>query len=156
MTVQSTAFFIPLEPSSSMHYAFITCLDSTTNIESIIKRDSVLKPLEKEGRIIGESLLITTKKLLEAERDERIFFGFDEIWFSASPKFVPKPQGFWLNGPTEFHQQIPDELIRWIQKGNYALGLGDGTGLNYVGKVRSIIGRCLISAYNETGEKKAA
>jgi len=143
-------------PSSSMRYALITCLDSSTDLKHIIKKSSALRPLGKEGRIVGESLLIETRKLLDAERTERIFFGFDEIWFSSNPGGTPKPRELCLNGPSELHRQMPDTLIQWMQTGNYSLGLGDGTGLNYIAKVRSIVGRCIISAYNEIDERKAA
>jgi hypothetical protein len=143
-------------PSASMRYALVTCLDSSTDIKHMIKKSSALKPLEKEGKIVGKSLLIETKKLLDAERNRRIFFGFDEIWFSSAPALIPKPPDFWLNVPAELVRQMPNTLIRWMRNGNYSLGLGDGTGLNYVAKVRSVVARSIINAYNEIEEKEAA
>lgn len=147
------------KPSSSMRYALITCLDSSTDMKRIIVKSRTLRSLRKEVRIVDKSLLTETKKLLDAERKQRIFFGFDEIWFSSSPDFTPKPPGFWLtgpSGPSDLHRQMPAPLIRWMRTANCSLGLGDGTGLNYIAKVRSVVGRCIISAYNETGEREAA
>src|SRR6266481_5612227 len=70
------------EPTSSMAYALITCLDSNFNIPSMLEHSKHLQSLKGkiEGQV-GKGILLRSRHLLAAERDNRLFFGFDEVWF---------------------------------------------------------------------------
>ena len=78
------------QPSSSMAYALITCLDSNLDLRSIGGTGKCWNGSRTKPRRVGKGLLLTTRRLLDLERHERLFFGFDEIWFSAKP--ITRPQ----------------------------------------------------------------
>lgn len=137
---------------SQFRYALITCLDSNTDVGAIIHKNSHLKSLEEFGEIVGKGLRVTTAQLLEAEQKERIFYGFDEVWFSHTKAFAPKPRSAWLTGPSELHAHLPDELVQWMNDSQCMLGIGDGTGLNYVVKISGVAERCILGERNRRME----
>src|SRR3954449_12988546 len=69
------------EPASSMANAFITCVDSSFDIASILEQSRHLNILQGKCKTVGQGVLLTTRQLLAAQRQQRLFFGFDEIWF---------------------------------------------------------------------------
>ncbi len=79
------------ECSSSITYALITCLDSSLDVASLVNKSSTLRAFGEDSKVVGKGILLTTRRLLAIERRTRIFFGFDEVWFSDS-KISPKPK----------------------------------------------------------------
>jgi len=140
------------EHISRFRYALITCLDSHTDIGDIIDKSRHLKTLAGVAEIVNKSLRVTTAQLLEANHKERIFFGFDEVWFSHTKSFTLKPRSAWLTGPNETHHHLPGELIRWMNDSQCMLGIGDGTGLNYVVKISGVAERCILGEHNRRME----
>ncbi len=140
------------EHLSRFRYALITCLDSNTDVSAIIHKSIHLKSLAEVGDIVDKSLRITTAQLLEANQKERIFHGFDEVWFSHTRSFTLKPRSAWLTGPNETHHHLPDELIQWMTDNQCMLGIGDGTGLNYVVKISGVAERCILGEHNRRME----
>jgi len=134
-------------PPNSMKYALITCLDSCNDVASMLGKSESLCPLLPHVQAIGNGVLVSTKRLLAADRRQRIFFGFDEIWFFPRPAVETKPTQLWLTGPSELSGSLPAELVRWMDRSRCSLGLGDGTGLNFVAKL-SGVARCLVSEWN--------
>src|SRR5438876_4354724 len=75
-------FFEVFPPTfNSMEYALITCLDSNPDPGSLIEKSPSLKPLTGEAHPLGRGLILPTKRLLEVESYDQVFFGFDEVWF---------------------------------------------------------------------------
>src|SRR5438270_9517958 len=67
--------------ASSTKYALITCLDSNLNPAALLHKSPELKSLASKVQILGKGLLMPTELLLETKSNNRIFFGFDEVWF---------------------------------------------------------------------------
>lgn len=132
-------FLVDIEmPPTSMKYALITCLDSCTDVRSMAHKSPDLSALGSQIQFVGKGALVSTRRLLTAERKQRIFFGFDEVWFFPQPPVKPKSNRICLTGPTELTDQFPPGLAEWMKKTNCSVGLGDGTGLNIVAKLRGI------------------
>jgi hypothetical protein len=126
------------EPSSSMAYALITCLDSSVDLPALVRTSSPLRELEGRSEIVGQGLLLKTRHLLNAVRQNRIFYGYDEIWFFPHSKISPKPAGVFLVGPHRLPNELPETLVNWMKETRCALGLGDGTGMNFCARIRGL------------------
>ncbi len=145
-------FLLAMEkPSSSMAYALITCLDSNLGIGALASVAKHFDDVRSKPRVVGKGLSLTTRKLLDAERRERIFFGFDEIWFSAKPITLTKPKGLVITGPERLRSELVDEHCGWLDASGCTLWLGDGTGMNFCLRVRGLAKR-IVSALNEACE----
>ncbi|MEX0866724.1 MAG: hypothetical protein WD030_05155 [Pirellulales bacterium] len=132
-------FLSNIDPApASMKFALLTCLDSSTDVASLLRSSEALQPLESQAKKVGESVLVSTRRLLSAQRKQRIFFGFDEIWFLPTENVTGKPTTFSLVGPEKLHTEPPDKAIRWMDDNGCSLGLGDGTGLNFVAKLHGV------------------
>jgi hypothetical protein len=136
------------EPSSSMGYVLITCLDSCFDVASLVKQSDHLAGLNGQCRRMGNSVWLTIRQLLAAERRGRIFFGFDEIWFFPHPPNRPKPPEIVITGPNRINDPVLDRLTGWMQSSGCSLGLGDGTGMNFCARLRGVA-RHLVSALSE-------
>ncbi len=133
------AFLEDIEtPPASMQYALITCLDSSFDLPPLVRSSSALQHLRPKIQFVGKGLMIKTAQLLSSERQHRLFFGFDELWFFAKPVFDPKPKDICITGPATLPEQVPEKLTRWMVRNKCSLGLGDGTGLNFVAKLQGI------------------
>lgn len=133
------AFLEDIEsPPASMHYALITGLDSCFDLPPLVSSSPALQQLSSKIQLVGEGLMVKTSHLLSAERQRRLFFGFDEVWFFAKPVFDPKPNGVCITGPATLPEKVPDKLANWMLSNKCSLGLGDGTGLNFVAKLQGI------------------
>jgi hypothetical protein len=146
-------FLLALRPSPSKEYALITCLDSDPDVESLVRTSKHLDYIRTKARPVGKGLMLPTRKLLDAERQGRIFFGFDEVWFSAKPITLPKPSGLVITGPDRPSAELIGKNKHWLDSTGCTLGLGDGTGMNCCLRVRvpSLVKR-FITAVNESRE----
>jgi hypothetical protein len=122
--------------SESMEYALITCLDSCLEPSSLLDQSPELLPVKAVARSLGKGLLLPTKLLQQANSQNQIFFGFDEVWFFSSDKIDPKPDSAWLVGPARIGQEAIEELGEWMANNSCSLALGDGVGLNFIIKAR--------------------
>lgn len=125
-------------PPASMRYALITCLDSSINIPSLLSTSSALDTLATDAKVVGQGILVSTKRLLAAEQANRIFFGFDEVWFFPSGDVSAKPSDVFVAGPTHLAAKLPPNLVRWLERNKCTLGLGDGTGLNMIARLQGV------------------
>jgi hypothetical protein len=135
------------QPISSMNYALITCLDSDFEVSSLFQSSRHLKGLKRKFKPVGKGALVTTRQLLAAQRRERLFFGFDEIWFFPNSDITPKPANFVITGPNRIDAHQIDRHAAWLASSHCALGLGDGTGMNYCLKVHGVA-KFVIQALN--------
>jgi hypothetical protein len=136
------------EPTSSMTYALITCLDSNFEVTSLFKKSRHLESLREKFEPVGKGALVTTRQLLAAQRRDRIFFGFDEIWFFPNSGITPKPRDFIITGPRRIDAQQIDRHAAWLTTNHCSMGLGDGSGMNYCLRVRGAA-KYIIQASNE-------
>jgi hypothetical protein len=133
-------------PSSRMKYALITCLDSSFDVASLLRTSDALEPLSSKAVTRGNGILVSTSRLLTAERSARIFHGFDEVWFFPSRDVAPKPRRICIIGPLILSGDPAPEIVEWMDANGCSLGLGDGTGLNFVAKLRGIA-KYLVNEY---------
>jgi hypothetical protein len=139
------------EPTSSMAYALITCLDSNFDVASLLEQSKhLLQGLRGKIQCVGQGILLTTRQLLTVEKNNRLFFGFDEVWFFPNADVSPKPESFVIVGPEPIGSQETDQYSEWLHSTNCSLGLGDGTGMNFCLRVRGVA-RFIVEAFNEAG-----
>jgi hypothetical protein len=131
-------------PSASAKYALLTCLDSNPNPAALRGKSPELKTIANKIAILGTGLILPTKLLLESDSSERIFFGFDELWFFPHKSVRPKPPTLSLVGPARLNQERLQKVAKWMEKNSCSLALGGGEGLNFVvqahGLVRYLLG----------------
>lgn len=137
------------DPTSSMAYALVTCLDSNFDVPSLLEKSKHLKNLKEKCQIIGQGVLLSTRQLLSAEKKNRLFFGFDEVWFFPNANITPKPTTFVIVGPDEISPKEVRQFGEWLRSNHCSLGLGDGTGMNFCLKVRGVA-KYIVEAFNET------
>ena len=125
-------------PFASIQVALITCLDSQSDLRRLFETSDHLRALAVEAEFLGEGLLVPTRRLLEVDRDGRIFFGFDEVWFFPQSPREPKPASACLVGPQRIGQESLRRVAPWMERNSCSLGLGDGTGLNVTAKVHGL------------------
>jgi hypothetical protein len=121
---------LPLTPPRSLTYALITSLDSSTELASVWHSSRHLAALRDDAVPVGSAILIQTRKLLNASREARLFFGYDEIWFFPARPSSPPPASGTLVGPHRV-ATLGKPLRNWLVRSGCSLGLGDGTGLNF-------------------------
>jgi hypothetical protein len=127
-----------LVPPASMAYALIACLDSCFDLPLLVKQSREIHSAQLSGKLVGGGWVVKTSELIAAERKHPIFFGFDEVFFFASPPRKSKPDTIVLVGPEKISQPFPQEGLDWLRRNRCSLGLGDGTGLNFVAKLQGI------------------
>jgi len=124
---------------SSLEFALITCVDSNPDPASLLETSPALKSLATEARPLGRGLLVPTRRLLEIEAGDQIFFGFDEVWFFPGSVVEPKPESVCLVGPARPDQRALDRIGGWMSANDCSLGFGDGEGLNFIVKARGLV-----------------
>jgi hypothetical protein len=121
---------------SEYRFAYITSIDSDTVLSSDLYT-SIMRKYSRSFCQIGYGLQIFVADLFSISVDLKLFSGFDEIWFFDQTVTIPKPLDFWIVGPTDLElENIPSSLFTWMWESNCKLGLGDGTGLNYITPVK--------------------
>jgi hypothetical protein len=138
------------EPSSDMSYALVTCLDSSFDVAAVAARHPELKSLQKQNKLktVGRGILLKTHYLAALDRRQRLFFGFDEVWFSSRPLSKPKPKQVIITGPNRIEAPQLRRVAEWMQSNAISLGLGDGTGLNFCARLRGVA-KLLVTSLNE-------
>lgn len=142
------------DPTSSMAYALITCLDSDFNVHSLVEESKHLKGLRGKLSVVGQGILVTTRQLLAADKCDRLFFGFDEVWFFPNADVKPKPSALVITGPEPISSDETDRYGEWLRLNNCSLGLGDGTGLNFCLKIRGVA-RYIVEAFKDANSQAA-
>jgi hypothetical protein len=138
-------FLEVLPPSAaSTKYALITCLDSNPKPASLRETSPELRSIAKKVDVMGTGLLLPTKLLLETDSSQRIFFGFDEVWFFATKGVQRTPPPGFLVGPARLTHARLEKVGKWMTDNACTLALGGGEGLNFVvrahGLVRFLLG----------------
>ena len=128
-------------PFPSIRFALITCLDSGDDLPQAVERSESLRALKDELgiNILGKGLLVPTKRLLDVERRQRLFFGFDEVWFFPKRPLEPKPNSVSLVGPDRIDLDALKEAVPWMERTSCTMGFGDGTGLNFTAKAHGLV-----------------
>jgi len=137
------------EPPSGMTYALVTSLDSTIELAAFVAHNPSHILFQRDYRLIGDGLLLKTRSLLAADREHRLFFGFDEIWFFPSNEIEPKPDNLIIVGPEKVEPSELESHLEWLEKSKCSLGLGDGTGMNFCLKVRGVA-KHIVDALSES------
>ena len=136
------------EPSPSMSYALVTYLDSNPDVSSVFRDNESLVRYQSIMTPIGPGALFSTHKLVDANRRQRIFFGFDEIWFSPDENVTEKPRSFVITRPNSIDPQEISDHGPWLNQNRCSLGLGDGEGMNYCLKVQGVA-RSIVRSFND-------
>jgi hypothetical protein len=148
-------FLEVLLPSADAKYALITCLDSNPNPASLRDKSPELKSIAHKMDIVGTGLFLSTKLLLESDSSQRIFFGFDEVWFFPNKSIQPKPPPVSLVGPARLNQARLEKLGKWMADNACSLALGGGEGMNFVVQAHGLV-RFLLGSSIEQSESTFA
>jgi len=124
-------------PSRSIAYTLITRLDGSPELRSIVKRWRELQIASlRNYKFIGKGLCLSTERLVNMNREHRIFYGFDEVWFFSNRGAEPKPLDVNICGPDRITSASLSKMVMWMQTNHCTLGLGDGVGMNVCANVR--------------------
>lgn len=74
-----------------MTWTIISCLDSCPDVVSLVQHSRHLGKIQDHCQPLGQAIVVKTQTLLDLNRHDRIFFGFDEVWFMGQPDH-PQPQ----------------------------------------------------------------
>jgi hypothetical protein len=165
------------EISSGMSYTIIACLDSCSEVSSMVKKSKHFQSVINNYSSIGNSLLVKTKDLVNIESENRIFFGFDEIWFIPQKSFVLRNSengtniidhnlvqlqnqqidlmdsstALTLVSPHKLESTSIQKLVDLMRLFNLSCILGDGVGMNYLlKKSQQTLMSHLLKAYNQS------
>lgn len=131
-------FLSAMDTSPGSRYALITCLDSCFDLAPVVDANPKLQELKRRGKleIIGDSISLATRDLLEAQRQRRLFFGFDELWFGSNAAKSAKPADIVITtGPDRISDRMLPALIGSMEANHCSIGLGDGVGMNFCAKL---------------------
>ena len=107
-------FLSEFEPSASTKYALITCLDSNPKVAETFQKNVKLRSFTKYMGIVGNGVLLSTQQLQRLDQSERIFFGFDEVWFFSRKQIAPKPNSHFIVGPEKILSTEYLALESWL------------------------------------------
>jgi len=128
-------------------YILISSIDSSFALKTLTTTNLIVRDFDT-CRFMENSLLIEGVDIGRLAESYNLFNGFDEIWFFSSlPLKNILPDGT-ITGPLKITDNIPDGLVQWMKRSGCILGLGDGTGLNYITNDKSIAK--IIEVYYDT------
>lgn len=134
--------------SRTTAHALVTCLDSNTAPASLLESSPELQSLGADVQVLGKHLLLSTESLLKCS--DRLFFGFDEVWFFPNPPTDPKPDSAWIVGPGRIAPDTLAALEEWMSRNGCSLALGDGAGMNFIVKAQGLVRHLLGHSMNQT------
>ncbi|HUY34357.1 MAG TPA: hypothetical protein VMV69_16545 [Pirellulales bacterium] len=129
--------------SKTTAFALITCLDSERSPKSLASTSTDLQAVMDLAKPVGQGVLLPAKQLQAPAFRDRVFHGFDEIWFFPTNQIAPKPDSAWIVGPKRIDQATLDKLGEWMTKNGCSLAIGDGDGLNVIVKAQGLVGRLI-------------
>ena len=112
-------------------FVLITCIDSSRELR---KLKTTKKIVEKYPgcQFVNNNLLMSGTLFTEISHSQHLLNGFDEIWLSFVLPVEAVPGEFWMVSPRNIVNDIPPGLAEWMKRTGCIIGMGDGTGLNYV------------------------
>jgi len=125
--------------SGSAAYALITCLDSSFDPASLLKKNSSLRAAMNGVNMLKKGVIVPLKLLQRASLRDQLLVGFDEIWFFPTDRIEPKPESASIVGPNRIDQRTLDKLGSWMGANGCSLALGDGGGLNIIVKAHGLV-----------------
>ncbi len=125
--------------SSRSAFAMITCLDSNTDLISLLAKSPDLSSAMNGARQLGNSLIVSSNRLRDPAFRDLVFFGFDEIWFFPTNQIQPKPGSLSIVGPNRIDQEKMDRIGNWMAENECSLAMGDGDGMNVIVKARGLM-----------------
>ncbi len=109
-------------------WVLITSLDSSRDLD----KDAMIQQSGLRHRFLGSGVLFEGRAMRQLILADGMFSGFDELWCFRHEISIPTPPDVHLVGPLQIQTEIPVVLKQWMKQSECILGLGDGTGLNYI------------------------
>lgn len=110
----------------------ITVVDSTLEVAEMPWAKAELRR-DPSWAVSLTPLVIPGDELVRLQQSvPRLFNGFDEIWVPGESPAEVRPLSVNIVGPRELDVEVPKGLVSWMASTGHRLGLGDGTGLNFV------------------------
>lgn len=113
----------------SAPFVLVSMLDSSEEISTIVDR---LDPARVVERVSDNPFVTSGAAFAQLATEYRLLTGFDEIWVCREPPPAAPPVEASLVGPEQLTAGAPGVVTSWMEASSCVLGLGDGTGLNYV------------------------
>jgi len=136
-------------PPPSKHQASITGLDSTMLLAAPLDKSLLLKRYAARFQARGTALAPRTSTLLKINRMTRIFIGFDEVFFFAKRPALARPARLIHVDPNLTADDVPPRSQHWFAETDCYLGIGDGTGLSFFGRMVGRIPKNLMQTVGE-------
>lgn len=147
-------------------FIYIKCLDGNTNLDSI--NSFFYSPEHPEVfQIVPNGdyyqpyngIFLTFEYIRNVEKIEKLFYGFDEVWFMEENPFeyegFPKPEDCSITTPGIIDDEKMDLLQCWMTNNKVILGLGDGVGMNFIlNRQHKDFGKLIWDDYYEDAESK--
>ena len=112
-------------------YSLVTCVDSSRDLNLLDTTRKIIKEFS-DCYLQSHSLFVPCSLLPIIHNKYSLFNGFDEIWFYTTIPSGMFPEEYWITGPREIANDLPSGIYEWMISNFSMLGIGDGTGLNYV------------------------
>ena len=119
------------EVFAALPFVLISSVDST--VEQIAEM-----PWAREERAARPGWALSVDPLVISGSDlvriaGSLFYGFDEIWVPARLPVAAPPSNGMVVGPMRVSEEdLSHDLLVWMHRSECRLGLGDGTGMNFV------------------------
>lgn len=109
-------------------WVLVTSLDSSRDLN----KDAMIQKTGLLHRFLGSGALFEGRAMRQLILADGMFSGFDELWCFRHEISIPMPTVVQLVGPLQINTGIPNAVQTWMKQSKCVLGLGDGTGLNYI------------------------
>lgn len=109
-------------------WVLVTSLDSSRDLN----KDAMIQKSGLLHHYLGSGALFEGRAMRQLMLADGMFSGFDELWCFRHEISIPTPPDVSLVGPLQIKTEIPDAVQMWMKQSKCILGLGDGTGLNYI------------------------
>jgi hypothetical protein len=120
-------------------YCLVTCVDSSPHVGFIATAEGIIDR-ETSCSVYGEGLLVCDARIAEVAERYKLLVPFCEMWLFEKPPKIEKPGTFSIVAPLNLNEDpLPEGLLEWFNASGCVLGLGDGIGLNYVTREKSIL-----------------
>lgn len=109
-------------------WVLVASLDSSRDLNE----DAMINKCGFPHRFLGGGVLFEGRAMRQLMLADGMFSGFDELWCFRHEISIPIPPDVYLVGPLQIKTELPDAVKMWMKQSKCVLGLGDGTGLNYI------------------------
>ena len=120
----------------------ITCIDSTPQVSSLKKWMNYIKSKKWDFKVIGNSIWIPSRYVLEVLSEGQTFYGFDELFLlKRLPTEGIDDERVYTTDSYNFGRHVPNEFVKKFNRLGATRYLADGCGMNFACESIEIVKR---------------